>query len=111
MKIMKSQTTNYEILVFTSTGFASREICSRDENDKGRKLSPIEELEKACWGGLLYEMFPEILGSFSAKCESFIWNILCGKNFLRISIGPGPSVVENETSIDPYFYSLSACEN
>jgi len=110
-KVMKTQTTNYEIMLFTGTGFTSREICSKDENDKGRKLSPVEELEKACWDGLLYEMFPEILGSFSAKCESFIWRIINGKNFLLISIGSSPSIVENETSIDPYFYSLSACEN
>ena len=109
---MKPQTTNYEILLFTGTGFSNRKFSSKDdEKENGRQLSVIEQLEKACWDGMLYEMFPEILGSFSAKCESFIWNIMSGKNFLHISIGPAPSVVENETSIDPYFYSLSNCEN
>ena len=109
---MKPQTTNYEIMLFTGTGFSNRKFSSRDdEKENGRQLSAIEQLEKACWDGMLYEMFPEIPGSFSAKCESFIWHIMSGKNFLRICIGPVPSIVENETSIDPYFYSLSACEN
>lgn len=109
---MKPKTTNHEILLFTGTGFASRQFCSRNqENDKGKKQSPMEELENACWDGMLYEMFPEILGSFSAKCESFIWHIMSGKNFLRISLGPAPTVMENETAIDPYFFMLSACEN
>ena len=109
---MKPKTTNHEILLFTGTGFAGRQFCSRnDEKENSRKLSAMEELEKSCWDGMLYEMFPEILGSFSAKCESFIWHIMSGKNFLRISLGPTPTVIENETAIDPYFYMLSTCEN
>ena len=109
---MKPKTASHEIMLFTGTGFTGREFCSRDnERDSGRKLSPMEELEKACWDGMLYEMFPEILGSFSAKCESFIWHIMSGKKYLRISMGPAPTVMENETAIDPYFFMLSACEN
>lgn len=111
-KIMKPKTVNYEILLFTCTRFISREFCSRsNESDNGRNLSPMEELEKACWGGVLYEMFPEILGSFSAKCECFMWQIMSGKNYLRISMGPEPAVFEIETVIDPYFFMLSACKN
>lgn len=102
---MKPEITNHEILLFTGTRFTSRELCSRDnEKDNGRINSPIEKLEKACWDGLLYELFPELPGSFSAKCESFIWDIISGIHFLRISIGPLPKTVESETSIDPYFF-------
>ena len=109
---MKPETTSHEILLFTGSGFAGREFCSRDnEKDNGRKLSPMEEMEKACWDGMLYEMFPEILGSFYAKCDSFIWHIMSGKNYLRISLGPAPTVMENETAIDPYFFMLTNCEN
>ena len=103
--IMKPETTNHEILLFTGTSFTNREFCSRDdEKDNGRKASPMEELEKACWDGMLYEMFPELPGSFLAKCESFIWNIVSGIHFLRISMGPFPQDMKNERSIDPYFF-------
>ena len=109
---MKKAATNHEILLFTGTGFTNRKFSTRDnELEKGKKLSSMEELEKACWDGMLYEMFPELLGSFSTKCESFIWHIMSGKNYLRISMGPSPTVMENETAIDPYFFLLSACEN
>jgi len=109
---MNSKTVNHEILLFTGTGFTNQKYCSRDnESNNCKKLSPMEELEKACWDGLLYEMFPEIVGSFSAKCESFIWHILSGKNYVRISMGSSSAVLENETAIDPYFFMLSANEN
>ena len=108
---MKQETTHHEILLFTGNSFSRKEYCSRDETDNGQKLSPAEELEKACWAGVLFEMFPEILGRSYVNRESFIWDIMIGKNFLRISIGPSPTITENETAIDPYFYMLSTCEN
>ena len=111
-KIMKPSTISHEILLFTGTGFTSRHICSKDnQSDKGKNLSPLEELEKACWDGLLYEIFPEIVSSFSVKYKIFIWHIMSGKNYLCISLGPGLVVLENETVIDPYFFTFSVCEN
>ena len=104
-KVTKHEATNHEFLLFTGSSFTNGEFCSRDdEKDNGRKLSSIEELEKACWNGMLYETFPELLNSFSAKCESFIWHIVSGVHFLRINMGPLPGEVENESSIDPYFF-------
>ena len=111
-KVMKHETTNHEILLFTGTSFSRRERCNRyDEKDNGRKLSPIEELEKACWNGLLNEMFPEVLNSFSVKCESFIWHIVSGVHFLRINIGHRLDETESETSIDPYLFLESINKN
>ena len=109
---MKPETTNHEILLFTGTSFTSRKFCSRDEEkDNNTKTSSMEELEKACWDGLLYEMFPEILGSFSAKCESFIWHITSGVHFLLFGLGPFPQRMESETSIDPYFFIPTVYKN
>lgn len=108
---MKKQTTHHEILLFTGTSLASRQLTSMEENSNGKTFSAIEELEKACWNGILYEMFPEILGSCYPKCKSFLWHVLTGKNFVYINIGPNPVLAEHDTSIDPYFYMMSACEN
>ena len=109
---MKPEITHHEILLFTGTGFTNREFsCRDDEKDNNRKLSSAEEMEKACWAGILCDILPELVGIYSVKNENFIWHIVSDKNFLSILMGPTPSVVENETSIDLYFYSLSACEN
>ena len=108
---MKPTNIHHEILLFTSTSLANRQLANNEENSNSRKLSTIEELEKACWNGIIYEMFPEILGSLYPKCESFLWHILTGKNFLYINIGPDPMMAENSSSIDPYFFMMNSCEN
>ena len=107
---MKQETAHHEILLFTGNSSSQRQFCSIEENNKDKKLSPVEELEKACWAGILFEMFPEILGRSYSKREMFIWEIMNGKNFLRISIGPTPTITENETTIDPYFCMLNISE-
>lgn len=107
---MTTQTIHHEIMIFTGTRFASREFCSREENNS-RTYSASEELEKACWAGLLGELLPEIAGDPNHKTESFIWNIVSGKNYLYITMGPHPQVPDSETSIDPYFMMMYACEN
>ena len=108
---MKTISTHHEILLFTGTGFASKQLADNEENSHGKKFSAIEELEKACWNGVIYEMFPEILGSLYPKCASFLWQVLTGKNFLYINIGPNPVMAEHSASIDPYFFMMDKCEN
>lgn len=106
---MKQQTSHYEILLFTGTGFSRREFSSREENSK--KLSGIEELEKACWAGMLSEILPEVMPEEGSGKGIYIWNILNGKNYLYITIGPYQMVTDNETTIDPYFFLSATCEN
>jgi hypothetical protein len=108
---MKPQAHFHEILFFTGAGFNNRPLSIKDDNNDKNNSSRTEGLERACWDGLLHEMFPEILGSFKKKCESFIWHIMSGKNFLSVNIGPIPPVVENETTIDPYFFLTDVREN
>ena len=108
---MKTTNTHHEILFFIDTSLASRQLSDTKENINGKTNSAIEELEKACWNGIIYEMFPEILSSFYPKCQSFLWHVLSGKNFLYINIGPNPVKAEHDTSIDPYFFMMTICEN
>ena len=108
---MKTTNTHHEILFFTGTSLANRQLADTKENSNGKTYSAIEELEKACWNGIIHEMFPEILSSFYPKCQSFLWHVLSGKNFLYINIGPNPVTAEHETSIDPYFFLMAVSEN
>jgi hypothetical protein len=108
---MKPTSKHHEILLFTGSRLASKQFTSKEENNKSKPFTAIEELEKACWNGMLLEMFPEILGSTYPKCQSFLWHVLAGKNYVYINIGPHPVNVDHETSIDPYFFSINNCEN
>ena len=108
---MKTTSTHHEILLFAGTSLASRQHADNKENSKGKLYSAIEELEKACWNGIIHEMFPEILSSFYPNCQSFLWHVLTGKNFLYINIGPGPVTAPHDTSIDPYFFMMTISEN
>ena len=111
IKVMKTTNIHHEILFFTGTSLARRQLADTKENSNGKTLSAIEELEKACWNGIIYEMFPEILSGFYPKCQSFLWHVLTGKNFLYINIGPDPVTAEHDTSIDPYFFMMTVSEN
>ena len=109
-QVMKNTSTHHEILFFTGTSLAGRQLSDRKENNN-KRIAAIEELEKACWNGMLHEMFPEIIGSFHIRCETFLWHILAGKNFLYINIGPNPLTADHSSSIDPYFCLMSSREN
>ena len=108
---MNQTNLQHEIILFTGTSLTNKQLTNTEENINGRKYSAIEELEKACWNGILYEMFPEILGSTYPKCQSFLWHVLTGKNFVYINIGETPVAAEHDTSIDPYFFMMNSCEN
>ncbi|NJO24730.1 MAG: hypothetical protein HC867_01505 [Bacteroidia bacterium] len=102
---MSHQINHQEILLFTGTSFTNRQFCPADEENKNySRLSSIEELESACWAGMLCELLPELVGNPAERSGNFIWNILSGKRFLYISTGPSPVAANEETSIDPYLF-------
>ena len=110
-KMKSPNTHHHEILLFTGTSLTNKQLANTEENSNGKKYSAVEELEKACWNGILHEMFPEILGSAYPKCKSFLWHVLSGKNFVYINIGTTPAMADHETSIDPYFFLMNVLEN
>ena len=102
---MEPQVINQEILLFTGSSFCSRKFCKRNNDEQcNSDHSPREELEKACWDGMLYEMLPELTGSSMQQGNSYIWHTASGVNFLCINRGTGSTAVGKQTSIDPYFF-------
>lgn len=104
-------TSHHEILLLAGTTLAKKQLANSAETDNDGKLRPIEELERACWNGILYEMFPEILGNGYQTDKDFLWHVLTGKNFLYITVGSNPLAAEHDSSIDPYFFMMKTCEN
>jgi len=106
---MKSS-NNLELILFTKTSFAKRELCERNDCPAERKLSPADELEKACWSGLLFEMLPDVFDS--EKQNLFVWKINQAEQFIRVVMGEAPPSIDYEASIDPHFflpYTLLYC--
>ena len=101
---MKPQNFYQEILLFTSTSFASREFISYDDDNERQNYSSVDKLEMACWDGLLEVMLPELMNADSSKNESFTWMIHREKKFLGICMGSYDAPVLNQSSIDPYFF-------
>ena len=101
-------TVQQEILLMTGTSFASRQTCKKNSNDSEEILSEMEQLEDACWNGLLNEMLPEI---FVSQRDLFLWQIKETKCGLEIELGELPGEVDYFYSIDPYLFLQDSCLN
>jgi hypothetical protein len=105
---MKPNAINQEILLINGTSFMNRPFCRNGTDNAERdNVKAMEEIEKACWNGMLGELLPELAGHPSAFARSFIWNIVSGEHFLCISMGSCPMPGKDACSLDPYFF-LSA---
>ena len=102
---MKPQAISREILLMTGTSFAKRQLCERKDakQKEGNKYSPADELEKACWSGLVFEMLPDIFNDDERK-SLFVWRVNLAQQFLHVQLSNTPASTEYETSIDPYFF-------
>jgi len=108
---MKTTTTQQEILLMTNTTFSQRQLCQKDVSEHNKYLSRTEQLEDACWNGLLDEMLPEIVKKSTAGKKLHLRQIKHTKCFLEIELCEYPQRIENEFSIDPYAFLTVAFYN
>lgn len=93
-----------EILLMTNTSVSRKAFCEREDKGNARHASPVEELEQACWNGMLEDMVPEVLQTTSEGKALLLWQIQHGKNFLHIDLCEEPLMGNHEDSIDPYIF-------
>ena len=98
---MEPNSTQQEILLNTDTHFAHRQWMD-NEGSKGANLSAIEQLEKACWDGLVKELIPELDITLNSNKKLWLWQIHETRSFLALDFYEFPGPKEWETSIDPY---------
>ena len=96
---MKPQTIHQEVLIFTNTTLSQKVLCKKNSSNKNS--SAIEELEEACWDGLLNELVPEIVPS-TLQPKMVIWGVHAGKFYLLIDLADSPGITESILSIDPH---------
>jgi len=95
--------TQQEILLLTGTNFSLRLCYDQDDSNNMHKLTEREQLEDACWNGLLPDILPEIIEQpYGGKL--YLWHIREAKSFIEIDLGETPEDKENIHSIDPYSF-------
>ena len=100
---MKTNSTQQEILLLTGTTFSKREWIEKISGKKNN-LTEIEQLEEACWNGLLHELLPEIYAHPEGNNKLFLWQIKQGKSFIDLELGDVSEETDKELSIDPYSF-------
>lgn len=107
---MKNNNSQLEILLVASTSLTRREMCEKEAPEENSALSVEEQLEQACWDGLLYNLLPEIMQSPIPCRKYFIWHIRQGQSLLQIQLSDSAILMETQDSIDPWLF-LSAASN
>src|SRR3954463_1696186 len=97
---MKTDIIKQEILLMiTSSG---KELCENNVTGSFSAQSRSQELEEACWNGLLDELLRGIIIKSISGKRLCIWEIRQGQSFLDIQLCNYPSTLEKRSSINPY---------
>ena len=100
---MESQPIIQELLLCTGSSFARRELCEWNETTPQPARSIADQLEDACWSGLVFDMFPDMFQWENRKAMC-IWKINQAEQFIRVELGNTCTTAAHETSIDPYYF-------
>ena len=100
---MKTISTQQEILVITGTSFSRRQWPEKN-GSANSFTSEREELEKACWNGLIKELLPEIFDKTEDGRKLFLWQINDGDAFLELDFYEFPASIEKIYSINPHSF-------
>ena len=106
--IMKTNSTQQEILLMTNTSFSQRQLCEKDIPESNKYFSRTEQLEDACWNSLLDEMLPGIIEKSSNGKRLHLRQIRPAKSFLEIELCEYPLQIEQAFSINPYTFLPTA---
>jgi len=91
-----------EILLIRDSSFALRQCCALDDKGDANLLSVSEQLQNACWNGLLPEMLPEIMEPRFKHEPLYLWQIKEADAFLEIELCEEPEKKDRYFSLNPY---------
>jgi hypothetical protein len=101
---METQHAQMEVLLITGTTLLSQDLCGKDETGNGSPLSENEQLEKACWDGLLQSLLPEVFDQAIRDNHLYLWGVRAADSFLQLDLSEAPVPVESRYSINPYSF-------
>lgn len=102
---MKTNFIQQELLLFTNSSFAKRELAGKDNQQLGTLFqSAREQLKAGCWNGLMAELLPEIMEKSANGKPLFLWDLYEGNSFIGLYFGEQMERPEACSSIDPHSF-------
>jgi hypothetical protein len=103
---MEKNKPTQEILLSTASSLARGELCDNDllKDNFGKRLSPVERLEEACWNGLLDEFSTNKRAIGKNGNQLFLWKIHVADAFLCVELAQAPPALDYYYSLDPYLF-------
>lgn len=101
---MKKVTVQLEIVLLPGNTSHQKQLCDKEFTKDNRSLSPLEQMEEACWNGLLPELFPELEVLPGNDRELILWQIRQSASLLQIKMSDSVISVDGYYSIDPSYF-------
>jgi hypothetical protein len=101
---MALKSAQQEVLLVTSSGFASRPYCEKDNAEASKNMSQQEKLKEACWNGMLKDLLPELFFRTGVEAPLFLWQMRECQHVLALELAQEPSEIDFQASIDPYCF-------
>ncbi len=92
----------------SGTSFLSRQFIQDEGSMEKHHGSHYNQLEEACWNGLLQLLLPEIFEEPLGNKNLFMWKVTGLDKFIGMELGNIPSEKEIEFSIDPAIFVRKA---
>lgn len=106
---MDTQYALMEVLVITDISFLSWELRANEDPSRNSTPSKDEQLEEACWKGVLQSMLPEIFEQSEGDNLLYLWEVKRTESFLHLNLGAVPPTMESCFSIVPYLFLPTLC--
>jgi hypothetical protein len=98
-----------EVLLITGTTFSAGNWIKKDDDPAGRQPSEIEQLQEACWNGLLKAMLPEVMIEPPNGGVLYLWEVKEAGAFLALELSEVPLPIDPRWSLTPH--NFLSCQN
>jgi hypothetical protein len=107
---MKTTIIKQEILLLINP-FSQKELCEKNPSNNLNNQSYADQLEAACWNGLLDELLDNILEKTDSGKRLCLWHTQQRASFVGLELCDAPQFTERHLSIDPYSFLPIAIHN
>lgn len=101
---MENNFTQLEVLLITGTSFLSGNLCKKDDSDPNNQLSEHQQLQEACWNGLIQTMLPEICLPSTDGGPLFLFQVREACSFIELELGDTPTFLDHQFSLTPHLF-------
>jgi hypothetical protein len=84
---MKNYSTQQEILLMPNTSFLRNQWLQKNGRSSKHRNSLAEDIEHACWNGMIYEMLPEVIEKAKSNEKLFLLDVRQDHEFIEMEFG------------------------